>query len=504
MASGDTKTNQYLDIAANGTRADLPADTCCETRSQTLIRGVAERVMDVEDKVEEIINNPDVVDIVATYADLQAYDVTHLHNKDVIRVLTDETHDGNSTYYRLTKPGNTWTYIGMSKAYSDFVGTDGTTAGTSGLVPAPATTDAGKFLKADGTWDDAGSSVNIVQTTGTSQTDVMSQNATTSMVYADPSTKQKVQIGGSASGDYATAIGANSNASDSYAMAIGANSNAGGSRTMSIGNSTRAQYQGTVIGYSATSYGNYDVVIGSNSKGSGTSLSSGKASSVVIGADAGTPTSSVGNQVLNATTCVGYGSTGATSSTTLGYQAKSNGTGDQGVSGIAIGHSSTNSGRGGVVIGRNSSVTADGGIALGILSSATTQGEMNIGTSSNSYGYNSSNYRLITGVYDPQTAHDAATKGYVDAIALGSNESYTIATSDWTALSSSAPYTYQATVTATTTLTNNSILELINDNAVSFATYGFAIGSVDVANNQMAIYSVGQPSASVTLTVNIK
>ena len=40
--------------------------------------------------------------------------------------------------------------------YSDFVGTDGTSAGTAGLVPAPATTDADKFLKSDGTWDTAG------------------------------------------------------------------------------------------------------------------------------------------------------------------------------------------------------------------------------------------------------------------------------------------------------------------------------------------------------------
>lgn len=40
--------------------------------------------------------------------------------------------------------------------YSNFTGTDGTTAGAAGLVPAPATTDAGKFLKADGTWDTAG------------------------------------------------------------------------------------------------------------------------------------------------------------------------------------------------------------------------------------------------------------------------------------------------------------------------------------------------------------
>ena len=36
--------------------------------------------------------------------------------------------------------------------YSDFTGADGTTAGTSGLVIAPAATDNTKFLKGDGTW----------------------------------------------------------------------------------------------------------------------------------------------------------------------------------------------------------------------------------------------------------------------------------------------------------------------------------------------------------------
>lgn len=35
---------------------------------------------------------------------------------------------------------------------SAFTGTDGTTAGTSGLVPAPTTADATKYLNANGTW----------------------------------------------------------------------------------------------------------------------------------------------------------------------------------------------------------------------------------------------------------------------------------------------------------------------------------------------------------------
>ena len=49
--------------------------------------------------------------------------------------------------------------------YSDFTGTDGTAAGTAGLVPAPATTDAGKFLKADGTWGTAGGAANNINST---------------------------------------------------------------------------------------------------------------------------------------------------------------------------------------------------------------------------------------------------------------------------------------------------------------------------------------------------
>ena len=87
-------------------------------------------------------------------------------------------------------------------------------------------------------------------------------------------------------------------------------------------------------------------------------------------------------------------------------------------------------------------------------------------------------------------------------LASGETESYTIATADWSALSASSPYTYQATVTATHTIGANTVAELLNDAPVTFATYGFAIGSI--SGQSVTIYSIGQPSASVTLKVNYK
>ncbi len=44
-------------------------------------------------------------------------------------------------------------YNDLTNTPTAFVGTDGTTAGAAGLVPAPATTDATKFLNADGNWE---------------------------------------------------------------------------------------------------------------------------------------------------------------------------------------------------------------------------------------------------------------------------------------------------------------------------------------------------------------
>ena len=49
----------------------------------------------------------------------------------------------------LTTNGTTASWASISA----FTGADGTSAGTAGLVIAPAATDNTKFLKGDGTWD---------------------------------------------------------------------------------------------------------------------------------------------------------------------------------------------------------------------------------------------------------------------------------------------------------------------------------------------------------------
>lgn len=76
----------------------------------------------------------------------RSFDVTDLSSSTFAyssRVLQDKLTAGSN----ISISGST-----ISGNYQPFTGTDGNTAGTAGLVPAPATTDAGKILGADGTW----------------------------------------------------------------------------------------------------------------------------------------------------------------------------------------------------------------------------------------------------------------------------------------------------------------------------------------------------------------
>lgn len=68
----------------------------------------------------------------------------------------------------------------------------------------------------------------------------------------------------------------------------------------------------------------------------------------------------------------------------------------------------------------------------------------------------------------------------------------------WTALADKSPFDYSTIITLSMVGGTNDTLELINDDAVLFATYGFAIG--EVTNDTVVVYAVSKPDTAVTLT----
>lgn len=80
----------------------------------------------LQGQIDAITSASDVVDVVGTYSELQAYDTQHLKDNDIVKVLEDETHDNAITYYRWTHSTTpySWIYIGSqgpfyTKAESD-------------------------------------------------------------------------------------------------------------------------------------------------------------------------------------------------------------------------------------------------------------------------------------------------------------------------------------------------------------------------------------------------
>ncbi len=73
----------------------------------------------LQSQIDAIVSASDVFDIVGTYAELQAYDISTVPVNDIIKVLVDSTHAGAATYYRCVENNNvkSWSYIGSEGAY---------------------------------------------------------------------------------------------------------------------------------------------------------------------------------------------------------------------------------------------------------------------------------------------------------------------------------------------------------------------------------------------------
>lgn len=100
------------------------------------------------------------------------------------------------------------------------------------------------------------------------------------------------------------------------------------------------------------------------------------------------------------------------------------------------------------------------------------------------------------------TSNKPVANKVVTAAVVGETETYIIPTSRWTNRSDLGAFKYAANVSVAHQITSGTIVELINDNAVSFAEYGFSVGSV--SGQMVAIYAVKPPEVSVTLKINYK
>ena len=100
----------------------------------------------LQEQIDAIAAGSDVVDIVGTYAELQAYDTSKLHNNDIIKVLSDETRSGATTYYRWSTTAEDFSYIGSQGPFYTKSESDST------FVPQTRTVN-GKALSSDITLD---------------------------------------------------------------------------------------------------------------------------------------------------------------------------------------------------------------------------------------------------------------------------------------------------------------------------------------------------------------
>lgn len=75
---------------------------------------------------------------------------------------------------------------------------------------------------------------------------------------------------------------------------------------------------------------------------------------------------------------------------------------------------------------------------------------------------------------------------------IKTKEEYTILNSDWVQLSDQSPFTYQATMSTSVNINAQTVVELINNNGVIFANYGFIVGST--TSNSITFYSIGNPN----------
>lgn len=339
MANGDTKTEAMLNVLGNGGTGD-EFRGCCNTKTQSYILDAIDRINAIQPGGSSDFND--------------------LENRPQLN--------------GVAMTGNT--------NITNFVGTDGQTAGAQGLVPAPATTDADKFLKSDGTWATAGG--------GGGDT-----------VYSDKSTSASanggsVYIGNKDSSQVVQTDPTNANTARYFVALPWTNTAQGrngmvnilgaatGVGSVAVGQNAKTDWQeGVAVGPGAHAYDQGSIAIGPYCAATG-------GDDIAIGRFAQTGLG-------------GYG-------VYVGY---------------SDGSSHSASGARAVCLGAVTDVPngVNFSVALGANAQATRTGEVNVGlvTDNTTSGYNGTAYRVIGGVHDAVDDHDAVTLGQLNTLITNLN-----------------------------------------------------------------------------------
>lgn len=182
-----SKADQSALNAEATTRGE--ADTALGTRidNEALARQSADNGL--QSQIDAITSRSDVVDVVANYAALQAYDTSTLSDKDVVKVLDDETHEDALTYYRWSTTTQTWSYIGQEAPYYSKGQMDVKLAEKQDKLTAGANIQIqnGTISATDTTYT-AGNGLNLNGTEFSADTDVLATKSDLEGYYTKPET----------------------------------------------------------------------------------------------------------------------------------------------------------------------------------------------------------------------------------------------------------------------------------------------------------------------------
>ena len=102
----DAVNKQFLNTSITTAQSSL------ESKINTEISNRQTEDSNLQSQIDAITSGSDVVDVVATNADLNSYDKSKLTDKDIIKVLKDESQSDKTTYYRFDKSTSSFTLIG--------------------------------------------------------------------------------------------------------------------------------------------------------------------------------------------------------------------------------------------------------------------------------------------------------------------------------------------------------------------------------------------------------